>query len=313
MKSGRNHYLCVCCGIQLAESDGPPAHCPICEDERQYVGWEGQQWTTLDDMQGKYTNSIEEEEPGLHSIHTQPKIGIGQRALLVRTPQGNLLWDCVPLLDEATVAAVNALGGISAIAVSHPHYYTTMAAWSHAFGHVPVFIHRADEQWVLRPDPVVQFWEGGSKELFGGLRLVNTGGHFEGFQVLHWLAGAAGKGALLSGDQPQVCMDRRWVSFMYSYPNLIPLPAAAIRRIARALEPLHYDRVYGAFPGRNVPTDGRARPSSARWPVTCAPSGNRPIEHPATTLLSRRVRRPPCLFRPGGWAGPPAFGTAWCR
>jgi hypothetical protein len=262
-----HHYLCVTCGTQFRASDGPPAHCPICEDERQYVGWDGQRWTTLGEMQGKYRNAIKEEEAGLHSIHTEPKIGIGQRAFLVRTPEGNLLWDCVPLLDEATAAAVKALGGLAAIAVSHPHYYTSMVEWSHAFGKVPVHIHKADAKWVMRPDPVVRFWEGGTKGLFGGLTLVNTGGHFEGFQVLHWPGGAGGKGALLSGDQPQVCQDRRWVSFMYSYPNLIPLPAPAIRRIEAALKPLAFARLYGAFPGLTVAADakGAVERSAARY------------------------------------------------
>jgi hypothetical protein len=264
---GKARYLCVTCGSQFGESVGPPARCPICEDERQYVGWDGQRWTTLDEMRGHFHNAIREEEPGLHSIHTQPKIGIGQRALLVRTPAGNLLWDCVPLLDDATAAAVQTLGGIAAIAVSHPHYYTTMVEWSHAFGRAPVHLHRADAEWVMRPDSVVHFWEGSTKELFGGLKLVNTGGHFEGFQVLHWPGGAEGKGALLSGDQPQVCQDRRWVSFLFSYPNYIPLPAAAVRRIVAALEPLAFDRLYGAFPGLTVAADARGavERSAARY------------------------------------------------
>jgi hypothetical protein len=133
-----------------------------------------------------------------------------------------------------------------------------MIEWSHAFGKVPVYIHEADRQWLMRFDPVVQLWKGTTKELFGGLKLVNTGGHFEGFQVLHWPAGAKGKGVLLSGDQPQVCRDRGWVSFMYSYPNLIPLPARAIRRISAALKPLTYERLYGAFPGLTVAKDARA-------------------------------------------------------
>jgi glyoxylase-like metal-dependent hydrolase (beta-lactamase superfamily II) len=250
-------YLCVTCGTQYPESEGPPAHCPICDDERQYVGWDGQQWTTLDQMRGKYRNTIQEEEPGLFALHTQPQIGIGQRAFVVRTPEGNLLWDCVPQLDGETIQAVTALGGLAAIAVSHPHYYTSMIAWSHAFGNVPIHLHRADENWVMRPDSAVHFWEADTKELFGGLKLVHTGGHFDGFQVLHWPGGAAGAGALLSGDQPQVCRDRRWVSFMYSYPNLIPLPAAAIRRIMAALRPLRYERLYGAFPGLTIATDAR--------------------------------------------------------
>jgi hypothetical protein len=254
----RDHYLCVTCGMQYAESDEPPAQCSVCDDERQYVGWNGQQWTTLPRMQGKFKNTLREEEPGLHSLHTDPKIGIGQRAFVVCTPKGNVLWDCVPLLDDTTVKAVRALGGLAAVAVSHPHYYTTMVEWSHAFGKVPVHIHEADRKWVMRPDPVVRFWEGTSKELLAGLTLVNTGGHFEGFQVLHWPGGAGGKGVLLSGDQPQVCQDRRWVSFMYSYPNMIPLPAPAIRRIAAALKPLAFERLYGAFPGLNVTADAHA-------------------------------------------------------
>lgn len=250
-------FLCVTCGIQFAKSKEPPAHCPICDDERQYVGWKGQEWTTLPQMQGKYRNTITEEEADLHSIHTEPKIGIGQRGLIVRTAKGNILWDCVPHLDDATVKSVKDLGGLAAIAVSHPHYYTTMVEWSHAFGKAPIYLHQADAKWVMRPDAAIQFWKGKTKVLFGGLTLINTGGHFEGFQVLHWQGGMTGKGVLLSGDQPQVCQDRRWVSFMYSYPNLIPLSALAINRITAALKPFDFARLYGAFPGLTVRMDAK--------------------------------------------------------
>jgi hypothetical protein len=257
-ENNRPKYLCVACGMQYPPSDKPPQRCPICEDERQYVGWDGQQWTTLEQMKGKYRNDVKQEEAGLHSFHTEPTtIGIGQRAFLVQTDRGNLLWDCVPQMDDATIQTIKKLGSIDAIAVSHPHYYTSMVEWSHAFGKAPVYLHQADREWVMRPDPVIRFWEGQTHELFGGLKLVNTGGHFEGFQVLHWPGGASGQGVLLSGDQPQVCRDRRWVSFMYSYPNLIPLPARSIRRIVVALKPLTYDRLYGAFPGLTVASDAK--------------------------------------------------------
>lgn len=251
------NHICVTCGIQFAESDGPPRTCPICSDERQYVGWDGQKWTTLAEMRGHFKNTIREEEPGVHSIHTTPKIGIGQRALLVKTSKGNLLWDCVPLIDDATVAAVRALGGVTAIAVSHPHYYTAMVEWSHAFGNAPIHIHKADQKWVMRTDNVIRFWDGQQLELFDKLTLINTGGHFDGFQVAHWPAGATGRGVLFSGDQPQVCQDRRWVSFMYSYPNMIPLSASSIRRIGNALKPFAFERLYGAFPGLTVVTDAK--------------------------------------------------------
>jgi hypothetical protein len=251
------HFICVTCGTQFAASAKEPEACPICRDERQYVGHGGQTWTTLDAYRKTHTNVFAEEEADLHSILPQPKAGIGQRAFVVRTRDGNVLWDCVPPLDAATVAAVKKLGGLAAVAVSHPHYYTTMVEWTHAFGKVPVHIHKNDAQWVMRPDDSVQFWDGETKSLFGGLTLVKTGGHFDGFQVLHWPAGAAGKGVLLSGDQPYVCQDRGWVSFMYSYPNLIPLGPAAIKRVVKSLKPFAFDRLYGAFPGQVVKADAK--------------------------------------------------------
>ena len=261
------HFICVACGTQFAATETEPAGCPICRDERQYVGPGGQQWTTLAGYAKTHENAFTEEEPGLHAIHPRPKAGIGQRAFLVRTSEGNVLWDCVPPLDAATIAAVGQLGGLAAVAVSHPHYYSTMVEWSHAFGRVPVYVHELDAGWVMRPDPAVTFWEGDAKPLPGGLTLVRTGGHFDGFQVLHWPAGAAGRGVLLAGDQPYVCPDRRWVSFMYSYPNLIPLGPAAVRRVAAGLEPFAFDRLYGAFPGQVVAADakGAVRRSADRY------------------------------------------------
>lgn len=252
------HFICVTCGMQFVAAPKEPDRCPVCEDERQYVGHGGQAWTTLGAYRESHRNAFAEAEPGLHTVHPQPRAGIGQRAFVVRTAAGNLLWDCVPPLDDATVAEVKKLGGLAGVAVSHPHYYTTMVEWSHAFGRVPVHIHQLDAKWVLRPDPVVTVWDGEAKPLFGGLTLVKTGGHFDGYQVLHWPGGAGGKGVLLAGDQPFVCQDRRWVSFMWSYPNLIPLGPAAVRQVAASLRPFAFDRLYGAFPGQLIPAGAKA-------------------------------------------------------
>lgn len=246
-EAGGTAYLCVTCGTQYPESAGPPEHCPICEDERQYVNPDGQEWTTLDRLRATHKNTIKQEEEGLYSINTAPKFGIGQRAFLIRTPQGNVLWDCVGLIDDPTVSRIKELGGIAEIAISHPHYYTSMIEWSRAFGGAPISIHEAERRWVMRPDPCVRFWEGESRTLLGGLPLVRTGGHFEGYQVLLWPSGAGGRGALMAGDQPQICMDPKQVSFMWSYPNYIPLNATAIRHVMACLEPLAFDRIYGAF------------------------------------------------------------------
>jgi hypothetical protein len=239
------YFLCTTCGTQHAESEAPPDRCLICEDERQYIGWQGQRWTTLDELRTDHSNTIREEEPGLTGIGTTPKFGIGQRALLIRLPGGNVLWDCISLIDDATVEAIRGLGGLAAIAVSHPHYYSSMVEYSRAFGGVPIYLHAADREWVMRPDPVIEYWDGETKALHDELTLIRCGGHFEGGTVLHWPSGAAGEGALLAGDILQVCQDRRHVSFMYSYPNYIPLPAEAVRRAVAAVEPLAFDRIYG--------------------------------------------------------------------
>jgi hypothetical protein len=237
--------------------DAPPAHCPICEDQRQYVGWQGQQWTTLAALQSDHRNEIREVEPKLIGIGTQPSFAIGQRALLVETAAGNLLWDCISLMDDATIAAVRAMGGVAAIAISHPHYYSCMVEWSQAFD-APIYLHADDRKHVMRPDPAIEFWMGETKPLFGGLTLIRCGGHFAGGTVAHWPDGANGKGALLVGDILTVVSDRRYVSFMYSYPNLIPLPADKVRRIVAAVEPYRFDRLHGAWWDRVVIQDGKA-------------------------------------------------------
>jgi hypothetical protein len=250
-------HLCKTCGTSFAESPNPPAHCPICDDERQFVPRQGQQWTTLRALAETHVNGWARLEPDLFQIQTHPGFGIGQRALLVRTPQGNILWDCVALIDEATIELVRGLGGLKAIAISHPHYYTTCQDWAAAFG-CEVHLHSADREWLMRPDPHVHFWDGETLELAHGVTLVRLGGHFPGGTVLHWANGADARGALLSGDIVQVAMDTTRVSFMWSYPNMMPLSASVVRRIADTAAAWRFERIYGAFPGRNVMADGNA-------------------------------------------------------
>ncbi len=250
------HFICRTCGVQFAATDAPPERCPICDDERQYIGPNGQQWTTLAALQADAHNVIKPVAPDLIGIGTHPGFAIGQRALLVQTAAGNVLWDCISLLDDPTIAAVRALGGIAAIAISHPHFYSSMVEWSHAFD-APIYLHADDRQWVMRPDPAIVFWEGETQPLVDGITIIRCGGHFAGSAALHWAAGAAGRGALLTGDTITVVPDRRYVSFLYSYPNLIPLPAATIRRIVGAVEPFAFDTLYGGWWDRIVTPDAK--------------------------------------------------------
>jgi hypothetical protein len=190
-------------------------------------------------------------------IGTVPQFSIGQRALLVTTPAGNFLWDCIGLVDAATIAIVKALGGLAGIAISHPHYYAAMTQWSRAFGGAPVHLHAADRQWVMYPDPAIRFWDGDTKEIAPGLTLIRTGGHFAGATVAHWARGGDGAGAILAGDIVFVVPDRDHVGFMRSYPNLIPLSAPAVERIGAALEPFEFGAIYGAFFDRNIAGGGK--------------------------------------------------------
>jgi glyoxylase-like metal-dependent hydrolase (beta-lactamase superfamily II) len=259
-------FLCITCGTQYPESPSPPAACPICEDERQYVPAGGQGWSDMAALRRDHAIVWEEEAEGLFSLRIRPHFAIGQRAFLVRHAGGNILWDCLSLIDRATVERVNDLGGLSHIAISHPHYYSSMLEWSAAFGGVPVHIHADDAQWVQRGGAAIDSWAGERLPL-GAATMIRCGGHFEGASVLHcpWLA--EGQGALLSGDTIQVVPDRRHVSFMYSYPNLIPLGAAEIGCIMDAVRLLAFDAVYGAFDGRTIPQDGKeaVERSAARY------------------------------------------------
>jgi hypothetical protein len=250
-------FICATCGSQFTPSQAPPPSCPICEDERQYVPPGGQKWTTLDELAPRHFNCYQQYEPGLIGVGTVPEFAIGQRALILRAADGNVLWDCISFIDAATIELVKGLGGLAAIAISHPHYYSTMVEWSRAFGGIPIYLPAADRQWIMRPDPVIKLWEGDTLQLAPGITLIRCGGHFAGGSVLHWAGGGEGQGALLSGDIVQLIPDRKHVSFMRSYPNLIPLSAPAVARIGAILEPFSFDVIYGAWFDRVIPRGGK--------------------------------------------------------
>jgi hypothetical protein len=250
-------FICATCGTQFAPSQQKPDRCPICDEPRQFVPPSGQAWTTHEALSRRHINSFQQHELGLIGIGSVPGFAIGQRALLLRTEDGNVLWDCISLLDEATITIVKALGGLIGIAISHPHYYSSMVEWAHAFN-VPIHLHTADQQWVMRPDPAIKFWSGDTLPLARGVTLICCGGHFAGGTVLHWAQGGGGRGTLLSGDIVQIIPDRKFVTFMRSYPNMIPLSAPSVERIGAMLEPYDFDVIHGAWFDRTIPHDGKA-------------------------------------------------------
>ena len=252
------YWICSTCGSQFSASEKSPHDCPICLDQRQYIGHNGQQWTTQEQLrQNGSHNEFREHEAGLTGIGTTPSFAIGQRALLVQTSQGNVLWDCISFLDNETIAEVKKRGGIQAIAISHPHYYSSMVDWSEAFD-APIYLHEDDRQWVMRPSERITFWSGETHPLLEGITLLRLGGHFAGGTVLYQEhCPQDNKGLMLTGDIIQVVADRRWVSFMYSYPNLIPLPASEVARIRDIVSHYDFERIYGAWFATIVSSDAK--------------------------------------------------------
>lgn len=247
-------YICRACGVQHAETASPPARCIICEDPRQFVPETGQSWTTLEQVQNGHANLFRAVAEKVTAISTVPRFAIGQRAFLIETPAGNVLWDCIALLDAATEAMIRERGGLQAIALSHPHYYGTMASWGEAFG-CPVLVHENDRAWVVEPSARIELWSGEQRDLLPGLTLHRLGGHFPGSCVVHW----SDRRMLLPGDTFLVTQDRRHVSFMWSYPNYVPLPAHDVRRIAQRLSEMDFDAIHSAFWDRgDIYTDAKA-------------------------------------------------------
>ena len=250
--------LCRLCGAHFPETESPEV-CPVCEDIRGlgFTPHGGARIGTLSELQQAHSLEVREEEPGLVGIGMTPTFSAGQRALVVKTDEGNVMWDCLALINDEGIAAVRELGGLTAIALSHPHFYGAMVEWSLAFGGVPIYVHEADREWVTHPDPNIVFWKGATQPLPGGITLINCGGHFDGATVLHWPAGAEQRGALLTGDPIAVTTDRH-VTFMYAYPNYIPLNASAIQHIVASLAPFDYDRIHGGWFGQRIPHDAPA-------------------------------------------------------
>jgi hypothetical protein len=105
--------------------------------------------------------------------------------------------------------------------------------------------------------------------------LVRCGGHFEPGTVLHWAAGTGRWGVVFAGDILTVTTDRKWLSFMRSYPNFIPLSARTVEHIGAALKPFAFETIYGHYFDRVIVTDAKTvlERSVARY--VAAVEGNR--------------------------------------
>lgn len=257
--------LCATCGVEHASR---PEVCAICADERQWVPVDGQRWTTLDELAAAGASvEFTELEPSLWGLQVAGvAVGIGQQSKLLVTPEGALLWDPLPYVDNAAAERVRLLAadaGVVAIVASHPHMFGAQLEWSRLLSPpadsggaaVPVLVSRADLDWVARPGRALEAWDG-DREILPGVMLSQPGGHFPGSAVVHWAGGAGGRGVLLSGDTIFANPDRVSVSFMRSYPNRIPLSGRVAERVAAHVARFSFERLYNNFEGV-IPRDAR--------------------------------------------------------
>ena len=242
--------ICTACGTQYPSVSTDGAVCPICNDDRQYVPETGQSWTNLDELQRQYSVVAYQLNSHLYELKTVPAFAIGQRALLVLAPGGNILWDCLALLNEPIIELIRSKGGLKAIAFSHPHYYTTINEWAQVFD-CPVYIHQLDETWIYNRGEQISLWEGREKELWDGITLINVGGHFPGSSILQ-VPFLSREGAILCGDTFYVSPSKRHAAVMYSYPNRIPLPVGEVERIRAQMLTVQFDTLYGFYDYQNI-------------------------------------------------------------
>ena len=248
--------ICTACGTQFPNVEPAPELCPICNDDRQYVPESGQTWTTLDDLSKNHSVVTRKIDDRLYELKMTPSFAIGQRALLVLAPDGNILWDCIPLLDAPTIEFIKSKGGLKTIAFSHPHFYSTMNDWAKIFD-CPVYIHQNDEQWILNKGRRVNLWSGQEKELWNGIKLINVGGHFPGSSILH-APFLSPEGVVLCGDTFVISPSKKHVAVMHSYPNKIPLPLGELERIKEQMRPLRFDTIHSWTDSQSIRSEAKA-------------------------------------------------------
>ena len=242
--------FCSTCGTKFVDQKNTSVNCPVCSNDRQYLPAKGQSWTKPEDLQNSFSNLITRINDNLYEIKTIPKFAIGQRAFLILTPNGNILWDCILLLNESTIAFNKSKGGLKAIAISHPHYYSSINDWAEVFN-CPVYIHQNDEEFIFTKGPNITLWEGGEKELWDSMKIKNIGGHFPGSSILIVPFLSPG-GTILCGDTFYISPSKTHVSVMYSYPNFIPVSLSEIKRINGSMNNIPFDTLLGAFDNQKI-------------------------------------------------------------
>lgn len=259
--------VCSTCGTQFPTADKQSlTTCFICDDPRQFTPPTGQVFTTLLELRATSRNRWTPfpADDTFTSIVTEPKCGIGQRCVLIKTPLGNVLWDCITLLDDETITTIKSLGGLRAIVISHPHYYSTHVEWARAF-QCPVYLAAEDREWTTQMSTHQVFLSETVTELQidgkpSEVQVIKLGGHFPGSFVALYKgrlliadtlvstpSGLASWDADALGTKRERPEGLNSYAFMWSIPNMIPLPPSELERMWNILSKFHFQSTHGAF------------------------------------------------------------------
>jgi hypothetical protein len=241
--------ICSTCGTSYP-TESAPETCIICLDDRQWVPPTGQSWTKPDDLLRKHSVKLNHLQDKLYEIEINPVFAIGQRTLLVLSKNGNVLWDCIPLLDGLTIEFIKSKGGLKAIAFSHPHFYSNMNEWAEIFD-CPIYIHKNDEEHIMVKGKHIQLWQGDEMSLWDGMKMILIGGHFEGSSILH-VPFLSKEGTIICGDTLFLSPSKKHFSVVYSSPNRIPLSLNVMKRIKKRFEEIAFDSFYGYIKTQNL-------------------------------------------------------------
>ncbi|CAM1500446.1 Fc.00g096080.m01.CDS01 [Cosmosporella sp. VM-42] len=259
--------ICETCGTQFPASDRTAiTTCRICDDPRQFVPPSGQSFTTLADLhktrEDEFTTYA--ADPRITFIQSTPKFAIGQRAILIQTPAGNVLWDCITVFSEKTVDQIKSMGPLQAIVISHPHFYSTHVQWARAF-ECPVYLAAEDKEWTTMDSSHQVMVTETETEIIPGVKAIKLGGHFPGSMVLSWdrhlfiadtlMTTAAGMGKWevdSLGATRTKPPSLNTFSFLYSIPNYIPLNVEELSRMWGILRNYDFQATHGGFAGMDI-------------------------------------------------------------
>ncbi|EIN11210.1 hypothetical protein PUNSTDRAFT_98270 [Punctularia strigosozonata HHB-11173 SS5] len=280
--------ICKTCGAQYPHEERDLSACVICLDDRQYVPESGQAWTSLRELLDEDVQTT--LEPWKHDnnvlrIKNEPGVGISQTPILLLTERGYIIWDCSAYMSPSALHTIQGYFSENrpflGIAISHPHFYNSAATICRALregmrgksAEAMVYAHAADRVWWMRTDDlaIVNFWEGASynfiQQSAEKLSMIRCGGHFPGSCVLHWQPKGSKtinnsisitRSLVLCSDTFMIAPDRKTISFMYSYPNQVPLSPKEVGGIWQAIAYLGFNRALSAWPGREIVHDAKS-------------------------------------------------------